>query len=421
MPDLVREISVDFWHVLGEMSPYLLFGFLMAGVLAVIVSPEFVERHLGGRGVWSTIKASALGVPLPLCSCSVIPVAASMRRHGAGRGATTAFLISTPQTGVDSILVTLSLLGPVFAVYRPVAALISGIVGGAAVSAAEGNGKELQTDPTDTCADACCAGASGRSVVYRVLAYGFGSLPRDIGRSLLIGLGVAALISAAVPDGYFSDIVPPGPAQILVLMVVGIPLYVCATASIPIAAGLILAGVSPGAAFALLMTGPATNAATVMTVWKVMGKRTCLIYLATMVVAALVGGLLLDQIITTQHVQAAMQQGWMPQPVKTISAIVLLTILALGAFNRPRHGGDTETADHAPSITLTIKGMTCSHCRDAVQRALLECPQVTGADVDLATGTARVSGNEPDIESLRDAVESLGYHLKDYSEEDQGK
>jgi len=421
VPEWLRHIPADFWHVLGEMSPYLLFGFLVAGVLAVVISPEFVERHLGGRGVWPTIKASALGVPLPLCSCSVIPVTASMRRHGAGRSATTAFLISTPQTGVDSILVTLSLLGPVFAVYRPVAALISGIIGGVAVSAAEGNGKELQTDSTGTCTDACCTGAPGQSIVYRALAYGFGSLPRDIGRSLLVGLAIAALISAAVPDGYFSEIVPPGLAQILVLMVVGIPLYVCATASIPIAAGLILAGVSPGAAFALLMTGPATNAATVTTVWKVMGRRTCLIYLGTMVLAALIGGLLLDQIITAQHVQAAMQHDWLPHWVKTVSAVVLLAVLAVGAFYRPSHTRDTDAASQAQTLTLTIKGMTCTHCADAVRRALLECPQVAGVDVDLATGVARISGRELDVKSLSDAIESLGYHVETHPEGDQEK
>ena len=238
---------------------------------------------------------------------------------------------------------------------------------------------------------------------------------------MLIGLGVAALISAAVPDGYFADIVPPGPAQILVLMLVGIPLYVCATASVPIAAGLILAGVSPGAAFALLMTGPATNAATVVTVWKVMGKRTCLIYLATMVVAALVGGLLLDQITTAGQVQAAMQHDWMPQYVKTISALVLLAVLAVGAFYRPKQAGGGKTAAQAPTLTLTIKGMTCTHCQEAVRRALLECPGVVGVDVDLATGTARISGDEPDVELLRDAIESLGYHLETHSKGDQNK
>ncbi len=133
--DIAREILLKTWETLVEMSPFLLFGFLVAGILYVFIRPELVERHLGGRGILQVVKASLLGVPLPLCSCGVIPVSASLRRHGAGRGATTSFLISTPQTGVDSIMVTLSLLGPVFAIFRPLFAFVSGIFGGAVVNA----------------------------------------------------------------------------------------------------------------------------------------------------------------------------------------------------------------------------------------------------------------------------------------------
>ena len=163
MPEWLTNIPADFWLVLGQMAPYLLFGFLVAGVLSVLVRPEFVERHLGGRGIWAVLKASAFGVPLPLCSCGVIPVAASIRRHGASKGATTAFLISTPQTGVDSILATFGLLGPVFAVYRPLAALVSGLLGGAVVSAAE-NGAEAP-GPSEKCQDACCAPGAKRGKI----------------------------------------------------------------------------------------------------------------------------------------------------------------------------------------------------------------------------------------------------------------
>jgi len=339
MPEWLTDIPMNFWTVLGEMAPYLLFGFFVAGLLSVLISPRFVERHLGGRGIWPVVKASAFGVPLPLCSCGVIPVATSIRRHGAGKGATTAFLISTPQTGADSILATFSLLGPVFAIYRPIAALISGVLGGAIVSAAE---KDTPADHAAKCNDVCCSAEVKRNATIRMLGYGFITLPRDIGRTLLVGLAVAALISAVVPEGYFAEVVPAGPLQILVLMLVGIPVYICATASIPVAAGLILAGVSPGAAFALLMTGPATNAATVVTIWKVMGKQTCLIYLATMMVAAFIGGLVLDGIVTAQEVQVAMHHDWMPVWIKTVSAVALLGVLAVGAFYRPGNQVHTD-------------------------------------------------------------------------------
>ncbi len=407
MPEWLNTILVELWAVSGEMAPYLLFGFLMAGVLSVFVSPEFVERHLGGRGFWPIVKASAFGVPLPLGSCGVIPVAASIRRHGASRGATTAFLISTPQTGVDSIMTTLSLLGPVFAIYRPIAALISGAIGGAIVSATEGDG--VSASPPEKCEQSCCATGAKSNAIYRVFAHGFGTLPRDIARALFIGLIIAALISALVPKGYFSELVPPGPLQILVLMAVGVPIYICATASIPIAAGLILAGVSPGAAFALLMTGPATNAATVATIWKVMGRRTCLVYLATMMVAAFIGGLALDQIVTAQQVQAAMHHGWMPMWVKSASAVVLYSVLAIGAFYRPREHHDEDAVSDKETLKLTIKGMTCSHCVDTVRRSLLEHHGVESVEIDLAGGLALLTGDELDQAALCKVVEELGY------------
>ena len=407
----LTDIPAGFWTVVGEMAPYLLFGFFVAGVLSVLISPELVERHLGGGGLGPVIKAAAFGVPLPLCSCGVIPVAASIRRHGASRGAVTAFLISTPQTGVDSILATLGLLGPVFTIFRALAALVSGVVGGAIVSltgreAAEGG------EPAPECTDACCTGQAGRGRMYRAMAYAFVTLPRDIGRTLLIGLVVAALISAAVPEGYFSKLVPPGVGQILLLMLVGIPIYICATASIPIAAGLILAGVSPGAAFALLMTGPATNAATVTTVWKVLGRRTCLIYLGTMMAAALGGGLLLDQLVTAADVRTAMQHGWMPGWVKSASGVVLLVVLAAGALPRRKRRAQEDEPEGDPPLKLRITGMTCSHCAAAVRTALLECTGVETVEVDLAGARADVGGGELDAAALCDAVRELGYSAR---------
>ena len=348
MPQWLLDIPVDFWAVLAEMGPYLLFGFLAAGVLSVLISPDWVERHLGGGGIWPILKASAFGVPLPLCSCSVIPVSTSIRRHGASKGATTAFLISTPQTGVDSIFATLSLLGWVYAIYRPIVALISGLLGGAAVTLTGKDDPESNA-PAEACHESCCCHREeGKkpSRLKQMLVYGFVTLPRDIGFTLLIGVAIAALISALIPKGYFSEFVPPGPLQILVLMLVGVPVYICATASIPVAAGLIMAGVSPGAAFALLMTGPATNAATIVTIWKVLGRRTCLIYMATIMVGGFFGGLLLDQILTPQHIHHAMQHtDWMPVWVKHASAVALLVVLVVGILtSRRKHSHEQEHA-----------------------------------------------------------------------------
>ena len=339
MADWLLKIPGNFWEVLAEMAPYLLLGFLAAGFLSVLLSPAVVERHLGGRGFLSILKASAFGVPLPLCSCSVIPVAASLRAHGAGRGAVTAFLVSTPQTGVDSILATYGLLGPVFTVFRAGAALVSGLIGGAAVSLLEGRDGEGAVPPQGAeKADhgECCGKEGRRNLILSALRYGFVTLPKEIGGPLLIGLLAAALITALLPGDFFSGLVPPGPLQVLLLMAAGVPVYICATGSIPVAAGLILAGVSPGAAFALLMTGPATNAATLGTVWKVLGKRTCMVYLGSMLVCAFFGGILLDELVPPGEIRAVVAGVGGPGLWAQVSAGALLALLAWGYVDSRR-------------------------------------------------------------------------------------
>ena len=405
MFESVGQIAAEFWAVLGEMAPYLLFGFLVAGALSVLVSPEWVERHLGGRGVLPVAKASLFGVPLPLCSCGVIPVAASLRRPGARGGPTAAFLLSTPQTGVDSILVTLSLLGPVFAIFRPLAALATGLAGGTLVTlfGAEGDGEQS----VPACTEACCAGDESRGKLRRGLAYGFVALPRDIGRSLLVGLAIAGVISALVPKDLFAGVFGTGLLAMLVMMAVGLPIYVCATASVPIAAALIAKGVSPGAALVFLMTGPATNAAAFTTVWKVLGKRASIVYLCTVAASALACGLLLD------HIEAPL--GWMlPGSVKAACAVALLAILAAPMLRRPNAAaGSAEPEGAAETSTLLISGMTCTHCAATVRRALAECPGVRAAEVDLDTGRAVVTGEKLDVALLVRSVEELGYGGKE--------
>ena len=419
MPDWLMNVPSEFWIVLSQMAPYLLFGFLVAGGLSVLVSPAFVERHLGGRGFVPVLKAAAFGVPLPLCSCGVIPVSASIRRHGASRGATVGFLISTPQTGVDSIMVTYSLLGWVLAVFRPLAALVSGLIGGMFVSAMDGDGDSRNSSPAASdCHAACCDDGAHSNRLVRALSYGLVTLPRDIGRALLIGLLIAAVISALVPEESLAPWLGGGIGAMLIMMVLGIPVYVCATASVPVAAALIAKGVSPGAAVVFLMTGPATNAATIATVWKVLGRRTAVIYLLTVALSALGAGLLLDVLIenvrigSVAHVHAAGVSY-----AEQISAVVLLGVLGFsflrGSAGDGHHTRDHEASEQEMTTTLTIEGMTCGHCADSVRRALSECPGVTAATVDLAAGTARVSGEQPDVAALSAAVTGLGYRVVD--------
>jgi uncharacterized protein len=436
MIETLARVVVASWLVLGQMAPYLLFGFLVAGILSVCFSPQWIERHLGRRGFGPVVKASLLGVPLPLCSCGVIPVAASIRRHGASRAATTSFLLSTPQTGVDSIAITYALLGPIFALFRPIAALITGLIGGGLVQLfGEQDPEEVSADGHGhACNEPCCAGKESRNFVWRSLYYGFVTLPRDIGVALLLGVVVAGAITAIVPAG---DELKPylggGIGSILIMMAIGVPIYVCAAASIPIAAGLIHLGASPGAALAFLISGPATNAATITTTWKLMGRRSALLYLLTVAVSAVGCALLLDWIFSfvpyalpqlDSHVHQHMHEGgWM----SAFWAVVLLAVIGVSYFRLPRKesgvdmndesagpnsGKMTDAAELGPQrLEFAVSGMTCAHCAETVSRTIRGCPGVKNADVDLKKGRAVVTGEHLDHERLTAAVNSLGYEM----------
>jgi hypothetical protein len=354
MVEILWQVLVDFWATIAAMSPYLLFGFFVAGLLSVLVSQRMVERHLGGRGFMPLLKATLFGIPLPLCSCGVIPVSMSLHKHGASKGSTISFLLSTPQTGVDSILVTYSLLGPVFAIFRPVAALATGLIGGVLVNmfgeqaGAEASSREsVSSSGQPTAGDpqpagekchCCAAKVTPARKLLNGMRYGFISLPRDIGKSLLVGLVIAAFISAIVPEGFFAERLGRGLPAMLVMMALGIPMYVCASASVPIAAALILKGISPGAAFVFLVTGPATNAAGLATIWSTLGRRTAIIYLLTIAACALAGGILLDFLISSVAISHASHVHNMgPALIQHISAVVLLAVLGYAFLAPKRH------------------------------------------------------------------------------------
>jgi uncharacterized protein len=415
--DILREV----WLLTGQMAPYLLLGFLVAGFLSAFISPQWVERHLGGRG-WKPVAKSALfGVPLPLCSCGVIPVSASIRAQGASRGATVGFLLSTPQTGVDSILATYALLGPVYAVYRPLVALITGIIGGTLVSALVPD-NDSPTDSTPEvkgCSDDC--GQIEQHHDNRFLGamkYGFITLPRDIAKALLVGIVVAGIIAALVPQDALGAYLGGGILAIIAMIAVGIPIYVCATASIPLALGFIHLGASPGAALAFLIAGPATNAATISVVWKVLGRRTAFIYFSAVAVAALFSGLLLDFIYmrldasgfgihhhTHHEATGGLGHLW------SILLIAVLLISYLEPYLRKTGSTNTDQnrTDTPHFLRLNIEGMTCSHCVNTVTRALQNAPGVQSASVDLSTGNADIQGKDLDPASLIHTIDKLGY------------
>jgi len=288
------------------MSWALLFGYLSAGIISQFLSKEFVARHLGGNGFYQIFKSSILGVPLPLCSCGVLPVAESFKKIGVGRGALTSFIISTPQIGVDSIAVTYGMMGPFFAIFRPFAAFISGIVGGVAV-------EKFSKDPVSKSEESpkcsCCshdsiyekehekkmAEENFFAKITKVIKYGFGTMMEDTAKSLVVGLLVGALLNILIPESIFEEIGGVGQIiEMLAMIAFGIPLYVCASASVPVAAVLIAKGISPGAAFVFLMTGPASNTVSLAFVTRLIGARGFFCYISSLIVCALAFGFLMN-------------------------------------------------------------------------------------------------------------------------------
>lgn len=400
--------ATSLWHTLCQMSPYLLLGFFVAGILSVLVSQRWVERHLGGETAWSVIKAALLGVPLPLCSCGVIPVAASLRSRGASRGATVSFLVSTPQTGVDSFFVTWGLLGPMFALFRPVTALLSGICGGLVVMWLGGRDERHAGKANAE------EGNEARSERLRAcLRYGFYTLPRSIGWPVVSGIVLAAAISVLFAGQDWARL-GQGIHGMLLMLVVSIPLYVCSTGSVPIAAALIAQGISPGAAFVFLTAGPATNTATIATVWKVLGRRVTILYLSTIAAFSLAFGFLLDYLFAWQGKGLATfaPAACCPTAIEHLSAAAMLLVLTVALLVSPRPQTAATATAGEEQLSLGIGGMNCSHCAHSVEQAIRESQGVSGVQVDLASGKATIIGKNIDVQELRQRIESLGYRVE---------
>ncbi len=403
-----------------DMSPWLILGFLIAGILHVFFPDGKINKLLGRTNMKSVIRAALIGIPLPLCSCGVIPTGVSIHKNGASKGASVSFLISTPQTGVDSILVTYSLLGLPFAIVRPIAALITGVFGGAVT-----NKLEASKVPEIKIKAANIHSVSDRrSPIYTVFHYAFVEFLEDIAKWLVIGLLIAALIAVFVPDDFFATYIHNDLLGMLIILFASIPVYVCATSSVPIAAVLMMKGISPGAAFVFLMAGPATNAATISVIGNSMGRKTLFIYLGTLITGALASGLFIDYFLPRDWFTGAISQlhsdhihSLLPYWLQLVSGI-FITLLLLNIFvkklfkKKKRKNKQEETISNIGAmseIKVFVRGMHCNHCKISVESNLnqLEGIEKTNADVDNETVT--ISGNNVDLNKVKKTVESIGY------------
>lgn len=336
------ELLNNIWAVYLDMAFWLLLGLFAAGMVKTYISEQTMQRWLGGRGISSVMRAAIFGAPLPLCSCGVLPAAIGVRRSGASKEATVSFLISTPETSIDSIAVTYALMGPVMAIYRPIAALVSAIVTGMMTLLVDDLVTKQHAEPESS---NCCSSKSpccGETLeeqpsrLFQALRFGGAELMDDISKWLFIGIVTAGVITTIVPPGWLAQW-GSGLLAMIIMLLVGVPMYICASASTPIAASLLLTGVSPGTVLVFLLVGPATNIAGIMLVNKELGSRVTAVYLLGISVVSIAMGMLLDWMLASMGwvVSAEIGNGQMdfPQIISLISA-VLLMILAVPMIRR---------------------------------------------------------------------------------------
>jgi len=379
--DFLLQVGGETWSIFKEASLFLLFGFAVAGMLAVLVPSRVFLRFLAIGRVKSVLWASIIGVPVPLCSCGVLPTALGLVRQGASKGATVAFLIATPETGVDSIAMSWALMDPLITVVRPLVAIVTAIVAGLAANlggpAREGPEPAAAAaglpEPAETGGHPPADGpgawlARGR----RVATYAFRELFDETAHWLALGVGLSALVAVLLPATVIERYLGGGLGTMLLMFLLGIPIYTCASASTPVAAALVLKGLSPGAALVFLLSGPATNLGALVVLLKFLGRRVMLIYLATVAILSLGAGYALDWIYRSWQLNATASFGraarYIPDWVNVAAALVMIGLLLVSLWRTPVPAEWIRLRDWA--AVLTGVGVTAKRLRVAAAVAL---------------------------------------------------
>lgn len=422
---MILDFLYEIYILSLEMAPYLMIGLIFVAILNMYMTKEFVKKQIGDNSMWSIFKAALFGVPLPLCSCGVIPTTVYMADSKASKGAVTSFLISTPQTGIDSIVATYGMMGPIIGIFRPILALIMGVLGGifinTTVKETPKKNKNVSLNVLKS-SDTKPLLTTKRSFSTRAkasLKYAFQDFLDDIVVEFLIGLVIAGAISYFLPADFLAGSgLKSGILGMLIMIAVGVPMYVCATASIPIAVSLMLKGFSPGVAFVFLAVGPATNAASIGILSKSLGKKLITYYLFILIIMAIASGYLLDFVFAYTGIdpitQLAMHthhdhSGIIPYGLQ-IPLAVIFGVLVLFSLYR-KYGVKMfkkEVKDNRKFIK--INGMTCNHCVATVTNALKKVENLVNPEVNLSEGKAYYEG-DLDVSILKDAIEKCGYEV----------
>lgn len=422
---IILDILRVIWLLFLEMAPYIMLGLVFVALLNLLINKEFIIKHSGKNNFLSTFKAALFGIPLPLCSCGVIPSTVYLAKNGASKGAVLSFLIATPQTGFDSIIATYGLMGPIIAIFRPIAAFFMGIIGGFL-------GQFIKSPELDNKNEVKKFNQAPKIIekslplserIKNTIRYSFVEFVDDISIQFIIGLLIAGLITYFIPDGFFLDKgYNDGMLGMLIMLAVGIPMYVCATASIPIAISLIMKGFSPGVAFVFLAAGPATNAASITILLKVIGKNLTIAYIAAISVLSILFGLLLDLIFKLFSIDPMSQITHIHDhtshstPLFYFIVSILFAVLLISSVYRKTISKYFRKNEYVPKmdlsnmIKLNIEGMTCNHCVANVKKAIEKTEGVKEFDVNLVDNSAWVKG-DVDIFNLKKAIEDIGYKV----------
>ncbi|WP_331774803.1 SO_0444 family Cu/Zn efflux transporter [Sulfurospirillum sp. 1612] len=349
---IVLDFFISLMMLSNAMAPYILFGLLFAGILHEIVPQDLVSRHLGKGNIFSVIKATLFGIPLPVCSCGVVPLATGIKKSGASKGATLSFLISTPITGVDSILATYGIFGFVFTIYRVITSIVIAMIAGILTNFFDKEApikapkfsmkvtplKGVNFHKTSFIKSSQPQGVHKKFSFKKAWHYSFVTLLSDIAKPLFYGLILGALISIMIPQNLSDILMTHAWIAYLLSIAIAVPMYVCATASLPIAASLMLSGVSAGAAFVFLCAGPATNIVTMGVVKKILGSKSLYIYLCSIVIGSIVFGLGLDYLFDIAKINpitlidGSEDLGW----ISDVSSVILWGLLIYFLFKKSK-------------------------------------------------------------------------------------
>ncbi len=424
---IIIGILEEIYRLFMEMAPYLMIGLIFVGILHIFFSKDLIIKHIGKNDISSVIKSTLFGIPLPLCSCGVIPSSVYMARNGASKPSVISFLISTPQTGIDSIIATYGMMGWVFAIFRPIAALFMGIISGIVTIFISKNDNnelksiELKTNTENEIDHYSVKNSNNlRQKFNKMTRYAFVEFLDDISIQFLIGLIIAGLISYFIPDDFFRDsTINSGFMGMILMILISAPMYVCATASIPIAVSLMMKGFTPGVAFVFMAVGPATNAASFTIILKVLGKKLALAYIFSIIISAIIFGYILDYIfyyfqidqnLILSHIHHHTEDS---NNILFLSFSIIFSILLVASYYRKIRDKfiiKKEFEVKNNDTIIKIDGMTCNHCVMNVEKAIKSTSGVRSVEISLNDKVAKIAGDF-NIEEVKKNIESMGYKV----------